>query len=675
MNLEEIKKYILEDGKEYRRNILVYLQWVMGDYEKRKEAHNQIVQDEFKSYPFYTEGIKTRSEWNRINKRGSNDFLIEHKSSKNGWIISLKLSKEETEGFLKSFADHDIPKEISKWEYKMPSENDFIKATKSYNENDWIKSKRKVIIQNKEYQLKALSSIAIGIANDLDSPANFYMFTTQQLKNHIEKNCPNFKIMQEKNDLIKENDSEDEYNGDDDMPNDTIQTQPLNQILYGPPGTGKTYHTINKALEIIDGIVPETREEAKEKFEEYRKSGQIEFITFHQSYGYEEFVEGIKAIPPKEKGNENGIEMIYKVVNGIFKNLCEKAIKEEVCFEKNNIDLKKYLQIGDKLQAPRSEFQITSIDNDSIKVLISNGQEHQASINTIKEYLRLKDFSSRATGSNLTYEPTIAKHIFEKINIHQPQDNTEKNYILIIDEINRGNISKIFGELITLIEESKRIGKDEAISVKLPYSGDLFGVPSNLYIIGTMNTADRSIALMDTALRRRFDFKEMMPRPDLLSKITISSDNQEINIKSLLETINKRIEYLYDRDHTIGHAYFMSLKDEKITDKKAELDNIFRNKIIPLLQEYFYDDWEKIQIVLGDHYAQIKKQENYNGEDCKSFDDSDNTIRFIQSQKITEKSVIGFNHENIEDEGKDYRINPNENGFPKEAYLKLCQSK
>jgi len=220
-----------------------------------------------------------------------------------------------------------------------------------------------------------------------------------------------------------------------------------------------------------------------------------------------------------------------------------------------------------------------------------------------------------------------------------------------------------------LIEPSKRIGADEEIRVKLPYSGDSeepFGVPSNLYIIGTMNTADRSIALMDTALRRRFHFEEMMPDLKVVEKL---NNIDSINIKTLLETINKRIEYLYDRDHQIGHAYFMSLKD--IADKEQkeiELDNIFRNKIIPLLQEYFYDDWEKIQIVLGDHYDQINATKSLSGNDEKDFNSGVNKYRFIQSFKADEISIIGFNHDDIEDEQRKYRINP-ARPFPQEAYI------
>lgn len=405
------------------------------------------------------------------------------------------------------------------------------------------------------------------------------------------------------------------------------QTQPLNQILYGPPGTGKTYNTINKALEIIDGFVPDNRAEAKAKFEEYRKAGQIEFVTFHQSYGYEEFVEGIKA-----KTTDKGIE--YKIEPGIFKKLSKQA-KEN--YENSQKSLEKLIQekslqqkieqfLNDSVEEQRDftktkggKFKIKDIRDTSVFVFTedSNYNENILELD-IDELFKILDSdidfkTSRQLAKDVfginnqrqkdTYYFSMYKEFQkQKFDVVEEEKVEEplKNHILIIDEINRGNISKIFGELITLIEPSKRIGADEEIKVKLPYSNDDFGVPSNLYIIGTMNTADRSIALMDTALRRRFDFEEMMPKPDLLENIRVD----DIDIKQLLETVNKRIEYLYDRDHTIGHAYFMSLKDEKITDKKAELNNIFRNKIIPLLQEYFYDDWEKILMVLGDGFVQ-----------------------------------------------------------------------
>lgn len=213
-----------------------------------------------------------------------------------------------------------------------------------------------------------------------------------------------------------------------------------------------------------------------------------------------------------------------------------------------------------------------------------------------------------------------------------------KPYVFIIDEINRGNISKIFGELITLIEDTKRAGASEAMEARLPYSGDLFSVPQNVYILGTMNTADRSIALMDTALRRRFDFVEMMPDTEILRGIIVEDQDAGVTVEidKMLDAINKRIEILYDREHMIGHAYFMKLKDDPTIENLKE---IFLNRIIPLLQEYFYDDYERIQLVLGDN----DKEDAY-----KFIGDKDVKFReFFKGQPV----------DDVYDEKKIYRIN------------------
>lgn len=419
----------------------------------------------------------------------------------------------------------------------------------------------------------------------------------------------------------------------------------LNTILYGPPGTGKTYYTINKAIEIIENrkLTDEEskdRTKLKEKFELYKEIEQIEFITFHQSYGYEEFVEGIKALPVGSNGNEDGDEMIYDVIPGVLKKLAQKA-KDSMLIPSIN-KVKKY-----KLNAPQLNIQAEMIQDDenSFRLLagskIRKGESNSFRLHALKEkvvttaknkeedewYVIEEDYTFKSmSGSSSIVLGRASNGFNEWKEIKEELSETlhnhiSRNYILIIDEINRGNISKIFGELITLIEDSKRYGNDEFIEITLPYSGEKFSVPNNLYILGTMNTADRSIALMDTALRRRFHFEEMMPKLDLLD-----FEVEGINIKIIVNTINQRIEYLYDRDHMIGHAYFIGLKDNQSI---KELDNIFKNKVIPLLQEYFYDDWEKIQMVLGDHREQKAEDKN----------------KFIVSKEQKGKELFGFDHE------------------------------
>ena len=226
--------------------------------------------------------------------------------------------------------------------------------------------------------------------------------------------------------------------------------------------------------------------------------------------------------------------------------------------------------------------------------------------------------------------------------IVEPND---KKYVFIIDEINRGNISKIFGELITLIEESKRVGMSEEIKVSLPYSKIEFGVPANVYILGTMNTADRSIALLDTALRRRFEFIEMMPDISVLKNVTV----EDIDIEKMLDEINKRIKVLYDREHTIGHAYFIKL----LTDPTLEnLSLIFKNSIIPLLQEYFYEDYQKIQLVLGDNQTK------------------DDNLKFIKTINFDKGLFGNVNEMDVNVDRVIYEVNPD--AFAnKESYRKI----
>ncbi|HAA2143348.1 TPA_asm: AAA family ATPase [Campylobacter jejuni] len=403
------------------------------------------------------------------------------------------------------------------------------------------------------------------------------------------------------------------------------KNMPLNQILYGSPGTGKTYHTIDKALEIL-GKNLESRDDKKAKFDEYVKNGQIVFTTFHQSYGYEEFVEGIK---PHIDSEENSKEIKYEIKDGIFKELCEKALENRDSIKNFNfyIDkLKEKVKIDDNnpekyFELPNTKYSIQYRNGKTFRIkfddMSKNHKDYPVSIDNIEKLYKTSNIDE-------IYNSAYVRAILNYLKLQGLEDYKEKDekvnlpYIIIIDEINRGNVSKIFGELITLIEASKRIGEKEELKVTLPYSGKEFGVPKNVYIIGTMNTADRSITSLDTALRRRFEFIEMMPD---VSKL--SMDCEGINLQELLKAINTRIEYLLDREKTIGHAFFISVENLE------DLKKVFKNKIIPLLQEYFYNDYALIDAVL-----------NKNGMLEISVENKDylkNMTEFIESDKIVYK--------------------------------------
>ncbi|EHJ4655137.1 AAA family ATPase [Campylobacter coli] len=403
------------------------------------------------------------------------------------------------------------------------------------------------------------------------------------------------------------------------------QNLSLNQILYGPPGTGKTYHTIDKALEIL-GENLESRDEKKAKFDEYVKNGQIVFTTFHQSYGYEEFVEGIK---PMMNNEANSQELKYEIKDGIFKDICERALENEDNIKDFNFHIDKLKETAKEdgnnpekyFKLPNTKYSIQYRGGKTFRIkfddMSKNHKDYPVSIeNIIKLY--------KTSSINEIYNSAYVKAILNYLKTQGLKDYQEKDektnlpYIIIIDEINRGNVSKIFGELITLIEPSKRIGEKEELKVRLPYSGDEFGVPKNVYILGTMNTADRSITSLDTALRRRFEFVEMMPD---VSKL---SDNCEgVDLQKLLEVINARIEYLLDREKTIGHAFFIGVENLE------DLKKVFQNKIIPLLQEYFYNDYALISAVLNDNG--ILEKQDINSNYLKSI------TEFIESDKVIYK--------------------------------------
>ncbi|WP_213189214.1 McrB family protein [Cloacibacterium caeni] len=483
-----------------------------------------------------------------------------------------------------------------------------------------------------------LSKIVPIVNEEIDKLKNIYSdfiahrFTSSEQMKMFEKMQERF----EKYKIIEE--MEEELEEEDFAPLNYFSesTFPLNQILYGPPGTGKTYNTINKALEIINEdkvkqLDFNDRKAVKDLFDKKLKEGQIMFTTFHQSMSYEDFIEGIK--PEIEEDEEGRKSVIYEVKKGIFKQIAEEARKiryqseelsQQYTFDDAWDDLVseayEYLEKEESLilniQTVGMGLKVVDIsEKGNLKVQPKSSKEakiYTVSFSRAKKLQEAfpdlsviknidKEFRAVIGGSNSTAYWAVLNYINNRINSQTTTTQLEiplapKPYVLIIDEINRGNVSQIFGELITLIEEDKRLGKNEALEVILPYSKEKFGVPSNLHIIGTMNTADRSVEALDTALRRRFSFVEMMPEYEALNKIQFD----DFHLGELLKTINSRIEALLDRDHTIGHSYFINIKPN---DTEA-LKEAFTNKIIPLLQEYFYHDYEKIALILGEGFVE-----------------------------------------------------------------------
>lgn len=513
--------------------------------------------------------------------------------------------------------------------------------------------------------------------------------------------------------------------------------QALNQILYGPPGTGKTYTTIEKAISIVNpGFdLKQDRNMIKVEYERLVKNGQIVFTTFHQSMTYEDFIEGIKPTTLKENEEEDLTEnqldeqkpIQYEIQDGIFKRLCQKAkggalvdldfdslwkkffehlmkIENEVVFKSISSEIKLEKE-GSTEAVLNVRFKRTTDDpnkegrrlfharkNNVKKIFDERLDASDESINTRQEIEKILS-SGRSTIYNAVYNSFFEFHkMGEKFKSKKPTGN----FVLIIDEINRGNVSQIFGELITLIEEDKRLGKEEQLEVVLPYSKKPFGVPANLYLIGTMNTADRSVEALDAALRRRFTFEEMAPKPQTLTPFHVLSrfwkinlgeygpskssydefekDLREliglkildekkyldygegkliedakfdpiemenvlggitsfngINLGRLLEIINKRIEKLVDKDHQIGHSYLINVYSVE------QLKSAFQNKIIPLLQEYFFGDYGKIGLVLGEKFFENEINAEVKFKDFFDYSDDGFSERKIYRHKDLSK--------------------------------------
>ena len=467
-----------------------------------------------------------------------------------------------------------------------------------------------------------------------------------------------------------------EPNGPEPPP---AKSHSLNTILYGPPGTGKTYATVRRCVEICDGEAPAEAEELRARYGVLMDEGRIEFVTFHQSYGYEEFVEGLRPVAADAGG------MRLEVVEGVLKRIAEKARKLSAigtrrifkmslgdpnawggthessavfaeCIDSECVLLERggdidwsaprydnWQEIWDRWRTDKNP-DATAYDTDIQAMWRFRTEMGQGDIVVASDgYHRFRGVGEVTGEYEFRHHPAGFHHrravqwhwhvheregdpvsVFKEGRLNwrsisqMPQVNPAQlirylggvddiggaqPHVLIIDEINRANVSKVMGELITLLEDDKRDGAENEVAVSLAYSKDRFTLPANLYILGTMNTADRSIALLDTALRRRFHFEEVAPQPDLLDD---AAKRTGVDLPNVLRAMNGRLEYLVDRDHLIGHAWLMD------AESRDDVDTAMRRKVIPLIAEYFYDDWNKVRSVLGgtDHFVERERLSN-----------------------------------------------------------------
>lgn len=489
-----------------------------------------------------------------------------------------------------------------------------------------------------------------------------------------------------------------------------LPCKPRNIILYGPPGTGKTYSTIRRALELILGekALEGLSDEALVKiFREKQAQGQVEFVTFHQAYGYEEFVEGIRPV----FGEHEGSEVCYELHDGIFKRIALRAAAEGLITRDEEPDfdtlwslfLKNVEEEGNRVAMSSSgkNYVLRASERGSLNIypceLDEDGTAKNIDENSwqtaSKKYTQLlwehrnelgpdpKDIDSPKTAKLFAQEfKTSGGHHYSAIwiayrelfNLSRSASGRKQglielkelvqqaldkpsaggasflfsaampHYVLIVDEINRGNISKILGELITLLEADKRLGMPSELKLPLSYSPEhRFAVPPNLHVIGTMNTADRSIALMDVALRRRFTFEELMPDSGIIGKVLSKevANHALINlVMDIFDTMNQRIRFVYDRDHQLGHAYFLGVHNLE------DLRLVFVDRVIPLLQEYFYGAWDKICMVLGCPYTDDGKPER-GGVFVK---DGAYLAPIISAMVFKEEDTLGFDHGDYE---------------------------